>query len=63
MSLFGKAQVQKTTPKDAILKLRENITLLDKRQQYLQTKINNELIVAKTNATKNKKSKFFQPRC
>lgn len=53
-SLFGKA-APKTTPKDAILKIRENIDLLDKREKYLQTKIQAELATAKENATKNKK--------
>ena len=54
-SLFGKANASKTSPKDAITKLRDNIDLLDKREKYLSLKIDQELLVAKENATKNKR--------
>lgn len=55
MNLFGKARASKTTPKDAIVKLRETLEMLEKREKYLQTKIDNELKFAKLNATKNKR--------
>ena len=58
-SLFGKAKAAKTAPKDAILKLRESLEMLEKRESYLQTKIDGELAVARANATKNKKSNFI----
>jgi charged multivesicular body protein 4 len=54
MHLFGKSK-PKTTPKDAIIRLRETLEMLEKREKYLQTKIDNELKVAKLNATKNKR--------
>ncbi|KAJ3385258.1 RNA-dependent ATPase [Lobulomyces angularis] len=54
-SLFGKAQASKTQPKDAIVKLRENIEMLDKREKYLETKVIAEISIARANATKNKK--------
>jgi hypothetical protein len=55
MNLFGKAKAAKTTPKDAIVRLRESLDMLEKREKYLQTKIDSELTVAKANATKNKR--------
>lgn len=55
MHLFGKAKAAQATPKDAIVKLRESLDMLEKREKYLETKINNELKIAKDNATKNKR--------
>ena len=65
MNLFGKAKAQKTTPKDAIVRLRESLEMLEKREKYLQTKIDAELKVAKANATKNKRgmSSFLNLSC
>lgn len=54
MNLFGKAK-QTATPKDAIIKLRESLEMLEKREKYLDTKIAAELNTAKQNATKNKR--------
>ncbi|KAJ1641645.1 ESCRT-III subunit protein snf7, partial [Dispira simplex] len=45
----------KPTPKDAIVKLRESLLMLEKRETFLQTRIDNELKTAKLNATKNKR--------
>jgi charged multivesicular body protein 4 len=58
MNLFGKAKASSTTPKDAIIKLRESLEMLEKREKYLDTKIQAELKVAKANATKNKRGKL-----
>ncbi|KAG5456831.1 MAG: Snf7-domain-containing protein, partial [Olpidium bornovanus] len=52
---FGKAKA-KTAPKDAIVKLRETLEMLEKRENFLHTKIENELRIAKANATKNKRA-------
>ncbi|KAI8636262.1 vacuolar-sorting protein SNF7 [Parasitella parasitica] len=55
MNLFyGKAK-QKNTTKDTMLRLREALDMLDKRVTHLQTKADNEMKIAKANATKNKK--------
>ncbi len=51
---FGKAK-PRNTPKDSIIRLRETLEMLEKRERFLQTKIDNELKVAKQNATKNKR--------
>jgi len=55
MHLFGKAKVN-PTPKDSIVKLRETLQMLEKRQVFLETKVEGELKVAKQNATKNKRA-------
>jgi charged multivesicular body protein 4 len=54
MHLFGKAKA-KPNPKDAIIKLRESLEMLEKREVFLQSKIESELKTAKLNASKNKK--------
>jgi charged multivesicular body protein 4A/B len=59
MNLFGKAK-QTATPKDAIIKLRESLEMLEKREKYLDTKIAAELSTAKLNATKNKRGKQIE---
>jgi charged multivesicular body protein 4A/B len=57
MNLFGKAKAVKTTPKDAIVRLRESLDMLEKREKFLSTKIDAELKMAKLNATKNKRGR------
>jgi charged multivesicular body protein 4 len=59
MNLFGKAKASSSTPKDAIIKLRESLEMLEKRERYLETKIQAELTMAKQNATKNKRGFVF----
>jgi hypothetical protein len=45
----------KVTPKDSIVELRNTLQMLEKRETFLQTKIDNELKIAKANATKNRR--------
>jgi charged multivesicular body protein 4 len=54
MHLFARSK--KPTPKEAIVKLRETLLLLEKRESFLQSKIDAELRLARENATKNKRS-------
>ena len=54
---FGKAK-SKATAKDAIIKLRETLDMLEKREAFLEGKANNELKIAKFNATKNRRCKL-----
>ncbi len=54
MNLFGKAKT-KDTPKDAIVRIRDSLEMLEKREKFLNLKIENELKIAKANATKNKR--------
>ena len=58
MPLFGtrKKETVNATPKDSISKLRETLDLLDKREQFLQKKIQDELNKARElNDKKNKR--------
>eukprot|EP01136_Pigoraptor_vietnamica_P038209 Opistho-1_new@107209 len=56
MNLFGKAKKQPPmATKDSIQKMRETLELLEKRERYLEKKIEGELETAKKNAAKNKK--------
>jgi len=45
----------KATPKDSIVELRNTLQMLEKRETFLQTKIDNELKIAKANAAKNRR--------
>ncbi|KAJ1957174.1 ESCRT-III subunit protein snf7 [Linderina pennispora] len=56
MKLFFGGSKPKATPKDAIITLRENLSMLEKRESHLQAKIDNEVKVARANATKNKQA-------
>jgi charged multivesicular body protein 4 len=56
MQLFGRAKkAAAPSPKDSIVRLRETLEMLEKREKFLQGKIDNELKIAKANATKNKR--------
>ncbi|KAF8975429.1 hypothetical protein BGZ46_009129 [Entomortierella lignicola] len=55
MNLFF-ARKAKVTPKDSIVELRNTLQMLEKRETFLQTKIDNELKIAKANATKNRRA-------
>ncbi|KAL4655743.1 charged multivesicular body protein 4b isoform X1 [Arapaima gigas] len=62
MSLFGKIfgtggkGGKSPTPQEAILRLRETEEMLTKKQEFLEKKIEQELITAKKNGTKNKRA-------
>jgi hypothetical protein len=59
MKLFGKAK-KGPTAKEGITKMRETLEMLEKREAYLQTKINHEVTEAKRfMAAKNKRGKRF----
>lgn len=45
------------SPQEAIHKLRETEEMLTKKQNYLEKKIEQELMIAKKNGTKNKRGK------
>lgn len=56
MNLFGKAK-KAPSPKESIIRLRETLDMLEKRERFLQVKIDNEVAVAKANVHKNKRGK------
>lgn len=47
------------TPQEAIHKLRETEEMLTKKQDFLEKKIEQELMTAKKHGTKNKQGKLF----
>eukprot|EP00064_Thunnus_orientalis_P024392 superscaffoldBa00010388_g24685 len=61
MSLFGKLfgsggkGGKAPTPQEAIQRLRETEEMLAKKQDFLEKKIDHELMTAKKNGTKNKR--------
>src|SRR5436853_93259 len=57
MQLFYAKARPKANPKDAVLRLRETLSMLEKREAFLQNKIDSELKTAKLNAGTNKRGK------
>ncbi|KAI1295056.1 ESCRT-III subunit protein snf7 [Mortierella claussenii] len=55
MNLFF-GRKPKVTPKDSIVELRNTLQMLEKRETFLQTKIDNELKIAKANVNKNRRA-------
>ncbi|EIN10916.1 Snf7-domain-containing protein [Punctularia strigosozonata HHB-11173 SS5] len=54
MSYFGGRRDPKQSARDAIVTLRQQLQMLEKKEEYLQKKINEEVAKAKANATTNK---------
>ena len=55
-SMFAKGTKEKApSPQEAIQRIRDVEDLLNKKSQYLEKKINDELDVARKNGTKNKR--------
>lgn len=55
MQLFFPRQKPKANAKDAIVRLRDTLQMLEKRESHLQTKIDTELKNARSNAATNKR--------
>lgn len=59
-SIFGKKKAEEApTTQEAIQKLRSTEELLQKKSDFLEKKIQNELNIAKANASKNKRSMYY----
>ncbi|RHZ46297.1 hypothetical protein Glove_627g38 [Diversispora epigaea] len=56
MNLFFPRQKPKTNTKDAIVRLRDTLQMLEKREIHLQTKVDAEKKIARSNATTNKRA-------
>ena len=54
MSYFGGRRDQKQSSRDAIVNLRQQLQMVEKKEEYLQKKIEEELRKAKANAVSNK---------
>lgn len=69
MSLFGKIfgsggkGGKAPTPQEAIQRLRETEEMLAKKQDFLEKKIEQELVTAKKNGTKNKRGEEKPVNC
>lgn len=55
----GKKEAAAPSTAEAIQKLRETEDMLIKKQEFLETKIDNEILIAKKNASKNKRGISF----
>lgn len=54
MSYFGGRRDAKQSSRDAIVTLRQQLQMVEKKEEYLQKKIDEELKKAKANAVANK---------
>ncbi len=54
-SMFKSSKEKAPTPQEAIQKIRDVEDLLNKKSQYLEKKIEDELDIARKNGTKNKR--------
>ncbi|KAH8830785.1 Snf7-domain-containing protein [Flagelloscypha sp. PMI_526] len=54
MSYFGGRRDPKSSARDAIVTLRQQLQMIEKKEEYLQKKIDEELAKAKQNAVSNK---------
>jgi len=59
MNYFGGRKDPKAAARDSIVQLRQQLILLEKKEDHLQKKIDEELKVAKSNAVSNKSSEFL----
>ena len=59
MKLFGGSKEKAPNAQEAIQKLRETTDMLQKKSEYLEKKIENEVKVAKQHGTKQKRCKRF----
>lgn len=54
MSYFGGRRDPKQSARDAIVTLRQQLQMIEKKEEYLQKKIDEELKKAKANSVSNK---------
>jgi charged multivesicular body protein 4 len=54
MSYFGARKDPKQAARDAIVNLRQQLQMIDKKEEYLQKKIDEETKKARANAVSNK---------
>jgi charged multivesicular body protein 4 len=54
MSYFGGRRDPKQTARDAIVTLREQLQMIEKKEEYLQRQIDEDLKKARANAVSNK---------
>lgn len=62
MSYFGARRDPKQSARDAIVTLRQQLQMIEKKEEYLQKKIDDELKKAKANAVSNKAGALIKAR-
>lgn len=60
MSYFGRRD-PKQSAREAIVGLRQQLQMIEKKEDHLQKKIDQELKIAKANAVSNKPRKILRP--
>ena len=63
MSYFGGRRDPKQSSRDAIVTLRQQLQMIEKKEDYLQKKIDEEMKKAKQNAVSNKPGEFPPQPC
>jgi hypothetical protein len=64
MSFFGGRPDPRQTARDAIVTLRQQLQMIERKEEYLQKKIEDELKKAKANAVSNKSGALiYTPSC
>jgi charged multivesicular body protein 4 len=58
MSYFGARRDPKQSARDAIVGLRQQLQMIEKKEEYLQKKIDEEMKKARANAVSNKPGQF-----
>ncbi|KAF9500148.1 hypothetical protein BDN71DRAFT_1440710 [Pleurotus eryngii] len=61
MSYFGGRRDPKQSARDAIVTLRQQLQMIEKKEEYLQKKIDTELKAARANAVTNKAGTLLRP--
>lgn len=62
MSYFGGRRDPKQSARDAIVTLRQQLQMIEKKEEYLQKKIDTELKAARANAVTNKAGALFRTK-
>ena len=58
--IFGGKGGKEPSPEEAIQKLRETEEMLQKKSDFLEKKVENEIAIAKKNGMKNKRGMIFE---
>jgi len=61
VSWFTGTRDTKKPAREAIIRLRQNLQLLERKEQHLQTQIDEQLNKARTNAVTNPEGKVTRP--
>lgn len=61
--LTGRGAASKDSTRESIVKLREHLLMLDKKEEYLGKKIDDELRKARANATSNQRGALSLACC